>query len=145
MNITIGERIAHTTVIVTIVIVTHTPLTCVGHPQDLLQPLLHSPSFVFTVVAQIIGQWSAATTLETTERKFVHPAQHQTGTTERNNRNLLQFSSEIAQKSNGKPHNDKPRTSGENPQRPTPDRQHHQQPQCPTQGKPNNNSFPYRD
>ena len=56
-------------------------------------------------------------------------------------------SSEISKKSNGKSsNNDKPRTSGTNPQRPTTGRQHHQQPQCPTQGKPNNNtSFPYRD
>ena len=55
-------------------------------------------------------------------------------------------SSKISQKSNGKSrNNDKPRTSGENPQKPATGRQHHQQPQCPTQGKPNNNSFPYRD
>ena len=77
------------TVIVTIVIVTHMPLTCVGHPQNLLLPLLHSPLFVFIVVVQIIGRWSAATALETTERKVMHPAQHQTGTTERDNENLL--------------------------------------------------------
>ena len=44
-----------------------------------------------TVVVQIIGRWSAATALETTERKVMHPAQNQTGTTERNNVNLLQF------------------------------------------------------
>ena len=56
-------------------------------------------------------------------------------------------SSKILQKSNGRSrNNDKPRTSGKNPQRPTTGRQHQQQPQCPTQGKPNNhNSFPYRD
>ena len=77
------------TVIVTIVTVTHTPPTCVGHPQNLPLPLPHSPLFVFTVVVQIIGQWSAATTLEITERKVMHPAQHQTGTTEKNNENLL--------------------------------------------------------
>ena len=65
------------------------PLTCVGHPQNLLLPLLHSLLFVFIVVVQIIGQWSAATTLETTERKVAHPTQHQTDTTERNNENLL--------------------------------------------------------
>ena len=50
------------------------------------------------------------------------------------------------QKSNGKSrNNDKPRTSGENPQRPETGRQHHQQPQHSTQGKHNQNSFPYRD
>ena len=49
------------------------------------------------------------------------------------------------QKSNGKSNNDKPRTSGENPQRPVTGRQHHQQPQHFTQGKYNHNSFPYRD
>ena len=53
-------------------------------------------------------------------------------------------SSEISQKSNGRSrNNDKPRTSGENPQRPVTGRQ---QPQPSTQGKRNNNnSFPYRD
>ena len=85
---TTGGRIAPTTVIVTIVIVTHTLLTCVGHHQNLPLPLLHNLLFVFTVVVQIIGQWSAVTTLEITERKDVHPAQHQTGTTVRNNENL---------------------------------------------------------
>ena len=77
------------TVIVTIVTVTHTPPTCVGHHQNLPLPLPHNPLFVFTVVVQIIGQWSAVTTLEITERKDVHPAQHQTSTTEKNNENLL--------------------------------------------------------
>ena len=76
------------TVIVTIVTVTHTPLTCVGHHQNLPLPLPHNPLFVFTVVVQIIGQWSAATTLEITERKVMHPAQHQTSTTEKSNENL---------------------------------------------------------
>ena len=52
-------------------------------------------------------------------------------------------SSKISQKSNVKSrNNDKPRTSGENPQRPKTGRQ---QPQYSTQGKHNNNSFPYRD
>ena len=55
VNTTIGGRIAPMTVIVTIVTVTHTPLTCVGHPQNLLLPLPHSPLFAFTVVVQIIG------------------------------------------------------------------------------------------
>ena len=77
------------TVIVTIVTVTHTPPTCVGHPQNLPLPLPHSPLFAFTVVVQIIGQWSAATTLEITERRVMHPAQHQAGTTGKNNENLL--------------------------------------------------------
>ena len=52
-------------------------------------------------------------------------------------------SSKISQKSNGKSrNNDKPRASGKNPQRPETGRQ---QPQHSTQGKCNNNSFPYRD
>ena len=88
-NTTIGERIAPMTVIVIIVIVTHTLLTCVGHHQNLPLPLPHNLLFVFTVVVQTIGQWSAVTTLEITERKDVHPAQHQTGTTMKNNGNLL--------------------------------------------------------
>ena len=72
------------------------------------------------MVVQIIGQWSAETILETTERKVVYPVQHPVGTPETNNINLLQ--------------------------RPETGRQHQQQPQRPTQGKPNNqNSFPYRD
>ena len=101
------------TVIVTIVTVTHMPPTCVGHHQNLPLPLPHSPLFVFTVVVQIIGQWSAATTLEITERKVMHPAQHQTGTTGKNNRKSALASSENLQKSNGKSrNNDKPRTSG---------------------------------
>ena len=56
-------------------------------------------------------------------------------------------SSEISQKSNVRYRNkDKPRTPSDNPQRPETGRQHQQQPQHPTQGKPNNqNSFPYRD
>ena len=76
------------TVIVTIVTVTHMPLTCVGHHQNLPLPLPHNLLFVFTVVVQIIGQWSAVTILEITERKVMHPAQHQTGTTEKSNENL---------------------------------------------------------
>ena len=79
------------TVIVIIVIVTHTLLTCVGHHQNVPLPLPHSPLFVFTVVVQIIGKWSAVTTLEITERKDMHPAQHQASTTTKNNRNLLGF------------------------------------------------------
>ena len=89
VDTTIGGRIAPTTVIVTIVTVTHTQPTCVGHHQNLPLPLPHSLLFAFTVVVQIIGHWSAVTVLEITERKVVHPAQHQTGTTEINNRNLL--------------------------------------------------------
>ena len=76
-------------VIVIIVIATHTLLTCVGHHQNLPLPPLHNPLFVFTVVVQIIGQWSVVTALEITERKDVLPAQQQTGTTEKNNKNLL--------------------------------------------------------
>ena len=56
-------------------------------------------------------------------------------------------SSKISQKSNVRSrNNDKPRTPGDKPQRPEIGRQHQQQPQHPTQGKPNNqNSFPSRD
>ena len=57
-------------------------------------------------------------------------------------------SSKISQKSNVRSrNNDKPRTPSDNLQRPEIGRQHQQQPQHPTQGKPNNNqdSFPYRD
>ena len=54
--------------------------------------------------------------------------------------------SENSQKSNGKSIiNDKPRTSDKNPQKPETCRQYYQQPQHPTQGKHNQNSFPYRD
>ena len=80
---TIAGRIAPTTVIVTIVTVTHMPLTCVEHHQNLPLPLPHNLLFAFTVVVWIIGQWSAATALEITERKAVHPVQHQTSTTRR--------------------------------------------------------------
>ena len=54
-------------------------------------------------------------------------------------------SGKSSQKSNVRYRNsDKPR---DNPQRPETGRQQQQQPQCPTQGKPNNsqNNFPYRD
>ena len=71
---TIGGRIAPTIVIVTIVTVTHMQPICVEHPQNLPLPLPHSQSFVFIVVVQIIGQWSAETIQETTERKVMHPA-----------------------------------------------------------------------
>ena len=51
-----------------------------------------------------------------------------------------------SQKSNGKSrNNDKPRTPGENSQKPKAGRQYHQEQQHPTQGKRNHNSFPYRD
>ena len=83
------------TVIVITVIATHMLLTCVGHHQNLPLPPLHNPLFVFTVVVQIIGQWSAVTALEITERKDMHPAQHQTGTTKKNNENLLQHPAKI--------------------------------------------------
>ena len=68
------------TVIVIIVIVTHMLLTCVGHHQNLPLTLPHNPLFVFIVVVQIIGQWSAVIALEITERKDMPPAQHQAGT-----------------------------------------------------------------
>ena len=41
--------------------------------------------------------------------------------------------------------NDNPRTLGENLQKPETHRQYYQQPQHSTQGKHNQNSFPYRD
>ena len=77
-------------VIVTIATVIHMLPTCVGHPQNLLLPHLHSLSFAFIVVVQSIGQWSAETILETTERKVVYPVQHPVGTPETNNINLPQ-------------------------------------------------------
>ena len=83
------------TVIVTIVTVTHMPPTCVGHHQNLPLHLPHNPLFVFTVVVQIIGQWSTVTALEITERKDVHPAQYQTSTTKENNESLLQCPAKI--------------------------------------------------
>ena len=84
---------------------------------------------------------------ETTERKVMYPVQHPVGTPETNNVNLPQHLANISQKSNVRSRNgDKPRTPGDNPQRPETGRQHQQQSQCPAQGKPNNqNSFPYRD
>ena len=76
----------------------------------------------------------------------MHPTQHQTGTTEKNNKNLFLHPTTIRRSSNGKSGiNDKPRTSGKNPQTPGTGRQYPQQPQHPTQGKHNHNSFPYRD
>ena len=55
-------------------------------------------------------------------------------------------SSKNSQKSDNRSrNNDKPRTSGKKPQRPKTGRPHYQQPQHSTQGKHNNNSFPYRD
>ena len=135
------------TVTVTIATVIHMLPTCVGHPQNLLLHLPHSLLFAFIVVVQIIGRWSAETVLETTERKVVYPVQHSVGTPETNNINLPQrlvkfhkspISGPEIMTNLGPP--------SDNPQRPATGRQHHQQPQCPTQGKPNNqNSFPYRD
>ena len=71
MNTTIGERIAPTIVIVTIVTVIHMLPTCVGHPLNILLPHPHSLLFAFIVVVHSIGRWSAETILETTERKVV--------------------------------------------------------------------------
>ena len=85
---TIGERIAHTTVTVTIATVTHMPPTCAGHHQNLPLPPCHNLLFVFIVAVQNIGQWSATTTLETTEKKVMYPVQHPAGTPETNNENL---------------------------------------------------------
>ena len=85
---TIGGRIAPTIVIVTIATVTHTPPTCVEHHQNLPLPPLHNLLFVFIVAVQTIGQWSAVTIPEITERKVMHPAQHQTSIVEKHNENL---------------------------------------------------------
>ena len=65
----------------------HATQMCRAPPKPSPTPS-HSPLFAFTVVVQIIGQWSAVTALEITERKVMHPAQRQTGTTEKNNENL---------------------------------------------------------
>ena len=55
-------------------------------------------------------------------------------------------SGENSQKPNGKlRNNDKPRTSGEDSQKPEAGRQYQQQQQHPTQGKQDQNNFPYRD
>ena len=66
----------------------HATHMCRAH-QNLPLPLPHNPSFVFIVVVQIIGQWSAVTVREITERKVMHPAQCQISTTKKNNENLL--------------------------------------------------------
>ena len=96
---TIGERIAPTTVIVTIVTVIHMLPTCVGHPQNLLLPLPHSLLFAFIVVVQSIGRWSEETILRTTERKVVYPVHHPVGTPETNNVNLLQHLAKVRKSS----------------------------------------------
>ena len=67
----------------------HTTHMCRATTKTFSLPLPHSPLFAFTVVVQIIGQWSAVTILEITERKGMHPVQHQTGITETSNENLL--------------------------------------------------------
>ena len=90
VNTTIRERIAPTTVIVTIVTATHMLPTCVGHPQNILLPHPHSLLFAFIVVVQSIGQWNAETILETTERKVAYPVQHPVGTPETDNENWPQ-------------------------------------------------------
>ena len=83
------------TVIVIIVIVAHMLPTCVGHHKNLPLPPPHNPLSVSTVVVQTIGQWSAVTALEITERKDMHQAHHQTSTTMKNNRNLLWLPAKI--------------------------------------------------
>ena len=97
-------------VIVTIVTVTHMLPTCVGHPQNLLLPHPHSLLFVFIVVVQSIGRWSAETVLETTERKVTYPVQHPVGTPETKQHKSATASSKSSQKSNVRSRNsDKPR------------------------------------
>ena len=87
---TIGERIAPTIVIVTIVIAMHILCTCVGHPQNPLLPHPHNLLFAFIVVVQGIDRWSAKTVLKTTERKVAFPTQYPVDTPETDNRNLPQ-------------------------------------------------------
>ena len=70
------------------VTVTHMLPTCVEHHQNLLLPPPHNLLFAFIVVVQNIGQWSATTILEITEKKVVYPVQHPAGTPETNNENL---------------------------------------------------------
>ena len=77
-------------VIVTIVTATRMLPTCVGHPQNLLLPHLHSLLFAFIVVVQSIGRWSAETVLETTGRKVAYPVQYPVGTPKTDNENLPQ-------------------------------------------------------
>ena len=96
----------------------HATHMCRAPPKPSPTPSPQPVILYLLLVVQIIGQWSAVTILEITERKVVHPAQHQTGTTEINNKNLPGSPAKISQKSNGKSrNNDKPRTSGKNPQR----------------------------
>ena len=90
VNTTIGERIAPTIVIVTIVIATHMLPTCVGHHQNPLLPHPHSLSFAFIVVVQSIGRSSAETVLKITERRVAYPVQHPVGTPGTDNENLPQ-------------------------------------------------------
>ena len=145
VNTTIGERTAPTIVIVTIVTVTHMLPTCVGHPQNLLLPHLHSLLFVFIVVVQSIGQWSAETVLETTERKVMYPVQHPVGTPETNNVKLPQRLVKVHKNpmlgpeivtNLGTTHRDLRQADNNS-------NSHN----APTQGKSNNNqsNFPYRD
>ena len=132
-------------VIVTIVTVTHMLPTCVGHPQNLLLPHPHSLLFVFIVVVRSIGQWSVETILKTTERKVVYPVQHPVGTPETNNINLPQRLAKVHKNLMLGP--EIATNLGTTRRDLRLGRQQQQQPQCPTQGKSNNNqnSFPYRD
>ena len=90
VNTTIGERIAPTIVIVTIVTATHMLPTCVEHPQNPLLTHPHSLSFAFIVVVQSIGRPSAETVLKITERRVAYPVQHPVGTPGTDNENLSQ-------------------------------------------------------
>ena len=116
MNTIIGERIAPTIVIVTIVTVIHMLPTCVGHPQNLLLPHPHSLLFAFIVVVQSIGRWSAETILETTERKVVYPVQHLVGTPVTNTVNLPRCLAVVHKNLMlGSRHSDKPRDKLQRP------------------------------
>ena len=135
------------TVIVIIVIVTDTLLTCVGHHQNLPQTLPHNHLFVFTVVVQIIGQWSAVTTLRDNREEGHAPSPAPSQYNHKKQQKSALASGKNSQKPNGKSKNkDKPRTSGKNSQNTEAGKQYYQQQQQhPTQGKQNQNSFPYKD
>ena len=90
MDTTIGERIAPTIVIVTIVIATHMLCTCVGHPQNPLLPPSPQPVICVYCVVQSIGRWSAKNRPQDNREEGHIPAQYPVGTPETDNGNLPQ-------------------------------------------------------
>ena len=136
-------------VIVTIVTVTHMLPTCVGHPQ---KPFLlpHPPQPVICVYCGSSEHRSMECRKPSSRQqggRLLYPVQHPVGTLETNNVNLLQHLVKVHKSpmlgpemvTNLGPPSD-------NSQRPETGRQQQQQPQCPIQGKPNNqNKSPYRD